>query len=82
MEQLRLPCAPDLVARSNLPSATTHKSSVVRASGDRLIGWVDRLDPADRTAVLAVVRDAASPGTAPIPAPTSRPWPSCTPDRP
>jgi hypothetical protein len=62
MEQLRLPRPPDLVTRSNLPSATTHKASVVRASGDRLTGWVDRLDPADRTAVLAVVRDAGITG--------------------
>lgn len=62
MEQLRLPRPPDLVARSAQPSATTHKSSVVRASGDRLTGWVDRLDPADRAAVLAVVRDAGITG--------------------
>jgi hypothetical protein len=58
MEQLRLPRPADLVARSGQPSATTHRSSVVRASGDRLAGWVDRLDPQDRAAVLAVVRDA------------------------
>ncbi|MGZ4757584.1 MAG: sulfotransferase [Acidimicrobiales bacterium] len=58
MEHLRLPRPADLLARSGRPSATTHRSSVVRASGDRLSGWVDRLDPADRVAVLAVVRDA------------------------
>ena len=34
----------------------------MRASGDRLTGWVDRLDPADRAAVLAVVRDAGIAG--------------------
>jgi hypothetical protein len=62
MEQLRLPRPPDLVARSNRPSATTHRSSVVRASGDRLTGWLDRLDPADQAAVLAVVRDAGITG--------------------
>jgi len=62
LERLRLPRPPDLVARSNVPSATTHKASVVRASGDRLTGWVDRLDPTDRAAVLAVVRDAGITG--------------------
>jgi hypothetical protein len=69
MERLRLPRPPDLVARSNVPSATTHKSSVVRASGDRVSGWLDRLDVGDRSAVLAVVRDAGITGYGPDPRP-------------
>jgi hypothetical protein len=62
MEQLRLPRPADLVERAGLPSATTHRSSVVRASGDRVAGWLDRLDSTDRDAVLAVVRDAGVAG--------------------
>jgi len=62
MEHLRLPRPADLVVRSAQPSATTHKASVVRQSGDRLTGWVDRLDPIDRARVLAVVRDAGITG--------------------
>ena len=69
MEQLGLPRPPDLVARSSQPSATTHRSSVVRAAGDPLIGWVDRLEPADREAVLAVVRDAGVMGYSADPRP-------------
>ena len=62
MEQVGLPRPPDLVARSAKPSASTHKASVVRASGDPVTGWIDRLDPTDRSAVLAVVRDAGITG--------------------
>ena len=62
MEHLRLPRPPDLLTRSSRPSATTHKASVVRVAGDPVTGWVDRLDPADRAAVLAVVRDAGIAG--------------------
>jgi hypothetical protein len=62
MEHLRLPRPPDLLTRSSRPSATTHKTSVVRAAGDPVTGWVDRLDLADRAAVLAVVRDAGIAG--------------------
>ena len=62
MEHLGLPRPPDLAARSTKPSATTHKTSAVRSSGDLVSGWVDRLDVADRDAVLAVVRDAGITG--------------------
>ena len=62
METAGLPRPPDLVGRAAQPSRTADPSSVVRDHGDPVTAWVQRMAPADRDEVLAVVRVAGVAG--------------------
>ncbi len=69
MEDVGLPRPPDLGARARQPSTTTYSGSVVRAGGDPVVAWTERLAPAVRDEVLAVVAAAGVTGYGTDPGP-------------
>jgi hypothetical protein len=58
VEAVGLPPGPDLMGRARQPSQMASAQSVTRRAGDPVTAWVDRLAPADRAEVLAIVQRA------------------------
>ncbi len=69
METAGLPRPTDLGVVARQPSRTANPGSVVRAGGDPVVAWTERLAPDVREEVLAMVAAAGVPGYGPDPRP-------------